>query len=360
MTIQKGPLHAALARLLRIISRTTTMPVLQHVKLDADGSSLSIEATDLTTYAIATVPCDGSFSGCLPARALAEFVKPEDAKDKSSIVELLPERGNKITVAVEGALTTMFSLPTSAFPLRPSDKPNTKAWVHQVTWDAAEFSAKIEWVALAASQDCTRAHLTGVFFDENAVVATDGHRMHVAPMAGMAAGPTLIDGRSVAALLGMMPRGGEVVVDRAGDVVRFSVADFLLETTAMSEEFPPYQQVIPSSEDFSVEVDREALLYAIARIAKSKAHGSKGLRIVANGAIRLERDTEDGSTSTTVPVIRTTHEGEDGIIGAAPKYLVDALSSGSDVVTLRFGDALSPIRCDLGDGRVGVVMPMRL
>ena len=121
MIVRKGLLHAVLAQLCRGIDRNSSIPVLSHVKLDADGSSLRVEATDLATHVVATIPCQGRFSGCLPAKVFADFVKPEDAKDKQTVVELLPEEGGKVTAAVEAAITTMAMLPAADFPRRPGD-----------------------------------------------------------------------------------------------------------------------------------------------------------------------------------------------------------------------------------------------
>ena len=118
MTIRKGLLHAVLSRVVRMISRNPSMPILQHVKLDADGSTLRVEATDLTTHIVASIPCEGRFSACLPGSALAAFIKPDDTKDKQSIVELLPEEGGKVTVAIEAALSTMAALSATDFPVR--------------------------------------------------------------------------------------------------------------------------------------------------------------------------------------------------------------------------------------------------
>ena len=359
MIIRRGLAHAVLSQLARI-AHISTMPVLSHVKLISDGNILTLEATDLTTHITATIPSSGRFTGCLPAAALAAFVKPEDAKDKQAIVELLPEEGDKITVAVEAAMTTLCALPASDFPVRPGDK--AAAWKNDGSWSTSQLAGALEWVTRAAGTDETRRHLCGVLFAKGELVAVDGHRLHRVRIPGMAR-TALLPGTSITALARLLPKSGEVTATRAGEFVRFAFATgdvkWEVETKIDTEsQFPPYEQVIPQHSNFTTDVDRELLLRAVARMKpKGKRHG--GVRVVVNGAIKIERDDGDGIASTIVQVLRSSHRGPDSTIGVNGDYLIDALSSGGDMVTARFGGELDPIRFDIGSDRTAVVMPMR-
>ena len=366
MTIRKGLLHAVLSRVVRMISRNPSMPILQHVKLDADGSTLRVEATDLTTHIVASIPCEGRFSACLPGSALAAFIKPDDTKDKQSIVELLPEEGGKVTVAIEAALSTMAALSATDFPVRAGDKHASRDWLAAGTWQAAQLGNALKWLLPAVGTDTTRPAMTGVMFTPDEIVGLDGHRLHLIKMPGISGGPALLPGSAIATLLRVLPKSGEVSAERAKDFVRFRCAtgdvQWEIEAAAMTDlHYPPFRQVIPAegTEAFSTEVDREILLHAINRMLKPKG-SSRGVRITVNGAIKLERDGDDGSTSRTVPVVSTTHDGPDSVIGIDAGYLADALGGCSDAVIARFNDAFGPIRIDIGEGQVAVIMPMRL
>lgn len=365
MHVRKGLLFAVLAQLCRSIDRHATMPVLQHVKLDADAGALRVEATDLTTHIVATIPCEGRYSGCLPAKALSDFVKPESAPDKHSIVELLPDETGKVSVAVEGAITTLAALPAADFPRRPGDKLAVHAWRGAGTWRVKDFADALGWITRAVGTDETRKHLTGVLFESDKVIALDGHRLHLARIPGLGAVAALLPGSSILALLHLLPKSGDVAALRAKDVIRFRFAtgdvQWEVETSGMTEKFPPYDQVIPAdgSETYFAVVEREPLLRAVARMPKSRDR-HVGIRMVVNGSIKLERDGDDGVTSTTVAVVRTTHEGADSVLGVNATYIADALACPVPVVTARFGGELDPVRIELGRDRLAVVMPMRL
>jgi DNA polymerase III sliding clamp (beta) subunit (PCNA family) len=233
MIVRKGLLYAVLSHLCRSIDRHASITTLHHLKLDGDGNTFRIEATDLTTHVVATIPCDGRFSACLPARQLAEFVKPDDAADRHTQVELLPETDGKVEVAVEAALTTLPSLPAADFPRRPGDKLAPHDWKGAGTWRAADFASALGWVSLAVDNDETRKHLTGILFASDEVVGLAGHRLHLVRMNGIGGGtPTLIAGRSIAALLRLLPKSGDVAALRAKDTVRFTVTHFATQIGA--------------------------------------------------------------------------------------------------------------------------------
>ena len=361
MIARKGLLYACLSHITRTIDRHSSMPALHHVKLESDGDTLKIEATDLTTHISAAIPCQGRVRACLPAKSLCDFVKPDDMKDRQSLVELLPEEGEKITVAVDAAMTTMSSIPIADFPRSPSVQIKAREWSTIGTWRAADIVEALGWVSLACGTDETRRHLCGVLFEKDHVVGLDGHRLHLAKMPGLEGGATLLPSKSIAAMV-RIAKTGDIIATRSKDVVRFAFTtgnvQWEIETRPMEEKFPPYDQVIPKYPQFTADIDRDAFLRAITRMPRSKGNRTHGVRMVVNGAIRLERDGDDGMMSTTIAITRSTHTGPDSIIGVNSTYLADAFSSGADVVTARFGGELDPLRFDIGD-RVAVVMPMR-
>jgi DNA polymerase-3 subunit beta len=362
MIATKGVLFTVLSQLAKVSDRRSSMPALSHVKIETREGSARLTATDLTTTLTATIPAKGDLSACLPAKALAEFVKPEGRADRDTVVELkLVEKG-QVVVASDGAMTTLVALPSKDFPLRPGDKHVPEEWKKQGTWDVAEFTEKLSWVLLAVGLDETRRHLTGVLFTPEECVALDGHRLHLTVLRGMAAGPTLVAGKSIAALLNILPKQGEIRVGRAKDVLRFRVGEWEIETQVMTEKFPSYDQVVPSlgNESFTADIDRERLVRVLAKMPKPSGHRPASVRMKLNGQLVLERDGDTGTSSATVPLVGTNHTGPDFVIGVNAKYLVDALAQGDATITARFSDELAPIRLDLGADRLAIVMPMRL
>jgi DNA polymerase III sliding clamp (beta) subunit (PCNA family) len=58
--------------------------------------------------------------------------------------------------------------------------------------------------------------------------------------------------------------------------------------------------------------------------------------------------------------LENDHVGEDLVLGVAPAYLIDALGKDVRPVRLNLGGALDPLVVRHDDGRLAVVMPMRV
>src|SRR5262249_36162342 len=149
--VRKGLLHGVLSRLCRVIDRHAGLPVVSHVKLHSEGGVLRVEATNLSAHFTARIPCHGKITCCLPAKALCKFLKPEDATDHHTLVELLPKDDGKVTIAVEAATATMSALPVSDFPCRAGKKH--VVWRVASTWRVSDFAVAVGWVCLAVGQE---------------------------------------------------------------------------------------------------------------------------------------------------------------------------------------------------------------
>ena len=360
MIVQKGALRRALKPLVRILDPRSPRPELSHVRLEANGTELHLTCTDSRTWFSAVAPCDGQFSGVVSAEDLLEFLSPCPAADRSTSVEFNPVEHARVVVATHGAMVELHLSPNTEFPRCTGDSAPASTWLHVATWRGAEFVEAVGWVALAIGSDPARQHLHNILLEGRQVVATDGHRLHVATLEADIEDALLIGGDTLAAFLAALRPVDEVTATRSGDSVRFRSGAFTLETPQVEAKFPAYLQVIPvqGDEAFSVTADRSGLRNAVQRIAGKRKRD--GIRLIVNGALTLERITERGTKSVTPSRIGTTHEGPITVIGVDPGYVADALASGGDEVDIRFGDALGPIRFELGRGRVGVVMPMRV
>jgi DNA polymerase III sliding clamp (beta) subunit (PCNA family) len=134
-------------------------------------------------------------------------------------------------------------------------------------------------------------------------------------------------------------------------------------TKTVDERFPPYEMVIPSPsyETFHAIIERAALLDALKRLPRLPAGRTQTVRLRLNGELILERDTDLGCSRVEVPLVDSTHRGPELQIGVDGRYFADALAFTTDnLFTARFGGPLDPIRIDHDDGRVGVIMPLRV
>jgi DNA polymerase-3 subunit beta len=364
MIVRKADLLPVLKRSIQIIGQNAAHP-LHLVLLKSERDLLTVTATDGKTWLRSTVPSDGnSFSACLPIAALSDFIKDADRK---ATVDLTAE-GPNVNIVCDGCTTTFESKPEDALPVAP-DGGEKQKWCRNAVWGAETLHDALDWVLLAASQDETRANLNGVLFAGDEVVATDGHRLHRARLVQPHACRTFVP-MGCARLLASTLDCGPVVLQRSDDLLRFQMDDAEIVTTASDTEFPPYDQVIPKqgSEKASVQVDVEQLRLALRRLAhassRSVSHsGSRGVKLTVNGQITIEKtDEENRVARMAVPLLSSTHDGADLVIGVDGQYLIEALGD-EPTRTIRLQGECDPIwvgGSDDRDERVAVVMPMRM
>jgi DNA polymerase-3 subunit beta len=247
-------------------------------------------------------------------------------------------------------------------------QPDDKAPV--ISLSSSLFATLIDATILAVHTDENRLGLSSLLveFEKNNLrcVGLDGHRCHVAeatceiePHIAMLI--PLRTAQSIKAFVAGQERNIEIqttgswgFIDSESARVGFRLCD---------AQFPPYDQVIPKPGKVKATFSRSGLIASVKALT-SVTNGTKGLKITSESdLLTLSGGTsEDGEGEDTVKAYTKGNV----IVGANPKYLVDALSSitGDDAV-FYFGGELDPILLVPSDPSDGfefqiVIMPMRV
>ncbi len=228
------------------------------------------------------------------------------------------------------------------------------------------------------SHDDTRPHLSAAFLNGVAAVATDGHRLLVAPYAkGGATMAGLVPARAVRLMLSVLgPKGtgrsvkitaavhpsalASATVRRKPDAFIIDVGDLSLRTKAVDAEFPSYDQIIPSKWTGTLTVDREALVaFAAAMAKKYKNSRTQPIHFEADGRLVCTAGASDGDAPVVAP-FKAKVEGAPVRIGFNANYLADAAAAmRGKTITLRHEGELDPVMIE-ENGRIAVCMPMRI
>jgi len=360
VSADRRALHDALKVLARLAPPKYAAPIVTNVLLNVRGGVLAATATDVSTRLTAKLPAQGDdFTVCASARALASLLKPESKRSAGQVS--LGLDGNRLLVEVDGVTSR---LPTANPMEFPSGLGTALEWSLAGTCGAQPLRNAIDWVLPASSTDPTRKHLCTILIDGAVVAATDGHRLHSAPSPLSPKTPLLLSTSTANILRRVLTNGEQVIMARAKsgerEVLRVRSGAWQLESTLVDAQFPPYKHVIPHRDDQPTHLSVERALFQKA-LRKVTAAAKGNVRLCVNGAITVSaEDLDGGEASAAVPVIETTHRGADLVIGFDPHYLADAVQASGDTVEMGFGKALDPLRLDLADGRVAVVMPCKL
>lgn len=370
--VEQKALLAALKLVRQVVGRKPPIPILSHVKLSAGVTGdcvLTIAGTDLESDMEVTLPCDGEGEATVDAVALTVAVeacapkaKGKDASPRIALELVVAAKGGMPTVKVRG----LAELAVNA-PLEVSDFPKGVAFGvtgrEVVKYNATELLAALDFVWPAICTDSTGYHLSGVLFDNDKVVTTDGHRMHLhgglPPVKSQA---HLMPRRGVGALRACLKgRKAKVEATYTAAGARFVVEGITFTVKLIDAQFPPYKQVLPNVEycEQGFVADRGQFLAALKAVAPMTNPCTGGVVFRAvHGELSVTADNPD--TGEAKSVFAGAPRKGNMQVGVNVYYWIDLVSSlDTDLITVLSSGELDPLRVDDGP-RTAVIMPMRI
>jgi DNA polymerase-3 subunit beta len=374
--ITKKCLQAALSRTSSIADRKSSMQIISNVLIDAgDEGRVRISATDLNLFATGVFPAEVIETGAItvPAKTIYDVVRNMEDGEIT-----LKTEGDQVRVLSGRTNFQLLVMPAEDFPVIP-DLSNVTFF----EMDTGLLSRMIEQTSFSISSDETRPHLNGALFQGDGknlrMVTTDGHRLSkvefivdesgfynfsmIVPNKAIGEIRHLVEDEEGTVSLGV--RDGSVFLRRTMDLEKDgddgTSSEFVLVSKLIEEEFPPYDQVIPKSNERTVLISRQPLLDALRRVTVVSEEKTLGVKLVlTEGA--LEIDTNNPSVGQGSEQLDVAYDGEELAIGFNARYFIDVLTVLRDEeIKLELSGALDPVVVrDLGDLFVGVVMPMRI
>lgn len=362
--IQREALLKPLQRVVSVIERRQTLPVLANFLVKAQGDTVFFSGTDLEVEMVASAQAQEVTAGetTVPARKLFDIVRA--LPDGADISFKLKE--DRAQMQAGRSRFTLVTLPASEFPA-----VDTIEVVERVTLLESVLKDLMEHTSFAMANQDVRYYLNGLLLELEEghlrCVATDGHRLAIAETQAEVTTETrrqvIIPRKGVLELASLFEAGdGEVELEFGRNHLRVKRGNVVFTSKLIDGRFPDYGAVVPIGADKEVEVSREVLRMALQRAAilsNEKYRGVKlevspdSLRIVAHNP-EQEEAVEEVEAKTRV---------DDLAVGFNVSYLMDALSAlDGEMVRLNLRDAQSSCLIQSsGDDRVRhVIMPLRL
>jgi DNA polymerase-3 subunit beta len=364
LTLEKAELQKALSRVQGIAeSRSSAMPILQHILLEAEKDGIRVSATDLDISLRASYTAQVKTPGrvTVPARKIFDVVRElPDAE-----VHLEAEENNWVRLKCARSNFRFPGLEASEFPAVPGLADGTS-----YALPAGDLTRMIRKTQFAISTDETRNALNGIYFEAKGgilkLVATDGHRLAFVshPFESLKGDLGLIIHRkAIQELLKILADGAETVEFQPQENhVLFKTDSVVLGSRLLEGQFPNYQQVIPKGNDQRVTVSRDGLGGALRRVSLMANEKSRMVKLrFADGTLSIFSDTtEVGEASEEIEI---NYKGPEILIGFNSRYILDFLSIVEDeTLRLELKDSLSSTLISPSDSKeyFCVVMPMRV
>ena len=348
-----------------IVERRHTMPILANVLIQRQGNQLSFIATDnevqITTHAECGPGDDHATT--VAARKLLDILR---ALPDGVEVDLT-HRDNKMTVTAGKSRFALQTLPAADFPT----VAQPDAWSVTLTLPQKTLRHLLGMVHFSMAVQDIRYYLNGMLLvfqpGEVTAVTTDGHRLSLYSLAAELAPsePTdiIVPRKTVLELMRLLDDSDEPVeIQVATNQVRFRFGQIEFLSKLVEGKFPDFRRVIPAPQTASIDLDREAWLRSLQRIAILTTDKLNGVRLqLADGVLKLSaHNTEQEEAVEEIEL-----DGEHGELdlGFNVTYLIDVLSNLKDpTVRCYLGDANSSSLLTLPDNDrfKYVVMPMRI
>ncbi len=383
VVVTKKDFARILDRCQGVADKKGTMPVLGNVLVEVVGpGQLRLAATDLFL----------AVSGVIPAQVDKGGSIAVGARDLFERVRMMPEGQLSLTVTDESALMlkavgtarrfTIHGLPGSEFPQLP--KP--EVGLPQLSIPVGTLSALIQSTQFSISTDDSRLALNSALIEEEngrlRIVTTDGHRLTKAeatipntstthtllvPLKGIQQLKRICDDAMAEATKSDDASGNEPRLElmRQGPNAFFRVGALEFSVKLVDAQFPPYEQVIPSTSERVVRAPRLGVADALKAVSVAASDRTGGVKLtLTRDTMRFE--TESPESGEGFDEVGIEYDGPDITIGFNAKYFLDIVNAiPDDELLVGLGGELDPavIRpaatSDAFDF-LAVVMPMRI
>jgi len=306
---------------------------------------------------------------CLPCRGLRKILETLDEET----VEIRPVSADETMlfrsnpgVAIGENFSNLLTMDVSEFP---------EFWDRE-TLDypgSVLVSRKdLDSVALAGTNDQDHGFkLNAIYFDfkQSAVVATDGHRLHLCNVAPEnATAPEGVDGFSMPlsalrVIATVFKRDENVLVEHGGDNIRIAFGNAKLYARTIEAKFPDWKAVVPNSENQkSVTLEKAAFEKPLHQAMTISDGKYSGITLKFNGGIDMGMaNPERGQyQKISIPIKGKSYGDDETTIGLSIRYMLEAIKPvATDDMEIRFEDASRPVTIN-HENFTALVMPMRV
>jgi DNA polymerase-3 subunit beta len=312
----------ALARVNRAVPQKSTLFVLEHVRLTADGDRLELMTTDTELTIRYSIPASVTTSDAVlvQARKLHSVIKalPGDEYCELNLAD------NMLRVITATGYYVLPVLDARELPEPPQDTPAASVTLPR---DHARTIAKC--VAYAVS-DNEYLPLTGVKIEivqgELIAVATDARRLAMV---------TVPINASVDNVHALLPAQAVELLGKVDGDVTLSIGDTHATISTAAEQittrllvgdsYPNWRRVLPGNNTKLVFVEREALVKALRRTAPFVSDPSRPVRLSVRDNIFMVSVTDPDTGAQAQEHLACTYSGELIEIGFNHRYITEAL-----------------------------------
>lgn len=364
LTIQRSDLFSALQKVIGVIERRQTLPILANVLMVLDDGVLTLTGTDLevqiTTQTERVV--GDALKMTVPGRKLLDICRT--LTDEAELVFSLSDQ--RLTLRSGKSRFTLGILPAEEFPTFDEQQ-----YQNQFSIGQSDLSKAIEKTGFCMAQQDVRYYLNGMMLrvikGQMETVASDGHRLALhktsLPVADVSVGQIIIPRKGALEIAKLLDdKDASATVKVASNHVSVMTDDTRLFAKLIDGRFPDFESVIPKQNKLHFTADKSPLQSALSRVSILSNEKYRGIRLdIAPGRLCISANNPEQDEAEEELVI--DYQGDEVSMGFNASYLLDALNAvDTDQVNVSFTDTNSSclLENQNNDSSRFVIMPMRL
>jgi len=321
-------LKQGLATVGRIISSSNTLPILNNILIKTENGQLKISSTNLeiaiTTHVRCKVEEEGEIT--VASKTIIDLVNNLPNKNIT-----LQSAHNEVEVETENYHTSIKTLPAEEFPLIPQMENE-----NIISLDSQELKNALNQVVFAVSTNQTQPEISGILFklegETLKVTATDRYRLaekKIALKEKFLTPREVILPQKTAVELSRIIGSQKGVVEISFNETQTSLC--FNETQIISRlidgQYPPYEQIIPTSFNSRVFTEKQPLINAL-RAGAIFSQGTNSVKLEYDSEkqvlILVSESAELGKSVVDLP---SKVEGPSGSVVLNHHYILDCLSN---------------------------------
>jgi len=355
-------LSDAVLKVSKALSSRTTNPVLEGIKITAEGDTLTLLATDLDLTIEKKIKADVLMEGetVVVGKYFIDFIK----KLENEQVELSRLYDEQLNIKYADSESVLQIFPVENYPL--VDK---KEEGNSFSLSKKDFKEIVEKTCFACSLDDSRPILKGCLFESKGntlnVVSLDGFRMAIVKKEVKSENDfsAIIPARALQEMSRLIEKEeGDVIVNLQKNKLSVEIDNTVLISRLIEGEFVKYNHILPNGFENLVTVNKNALLTSIERasvVAKNDRYNIIRFDIKEN-VMTVSSKSEVGSVTENVNI---NLNGKDMSIAFNGKYLTDYLRVCNDeFINFKLNTSIDP--CVISpvekEDNVYLVLPVRI
>ena len=337
-------LSTAVMTVIKATSNKTTNPILEGIKLSADGDVLTLTATDGELAIEKKIPADVKLGGELvvPGKLFGEFVKKLNGEQ----IELYLDEKNQLNIKYTDSIVHIQCQSAREFP-RIQQIENAQFFeINQ-----QNFRNVIDKTVFSVAQDDTRPVLKGCLLEQDGqkltAVALDGFRLAIATtdvIASSAESSIIVPARSLNEISKLLVEDEKIRVFVQHNYICLQLGGTKIVSRCLGtkEDFINYKQIIPNNFATTLTIAKAQLLNALERAGILSHNGGENcVRFEINSNLmEVSARSEAGDVKENITIFLN---GEDLAIAFNINFFMDCLRNiDDDYVVLKMNGQINP------------------